>query len=273
MNAMVPHAGTSLVPQNMREAMDMAAMVAKTPFLPRELQNLGGAMFVIEQAMRWNMSVYAVAMETSFISGKPMFSGKLVAAAVQSIGGIVGRLTYDYSGQGDDRTVIVRGTMRGEPAPRGVTVRVCDVKTSNKYWTTQPDQQLAYSGARVWARRHAPEVMLGVSSEEEFEPKVPFHGTTIEGTTEPPSVIPQMIVEDKFEGMAERLLARVAHCETVDALLALAGDIKVVAGRATIAKARPDLDENLTDAFAVRHDELRMADSTSVGNKPMEDAA
>ena len=121
MNAIVPLSspGTSLVPQNMREAMDLATMMAKTPFLGKELQNVGAAMFVIEQAMRWNMSVYAVAMEISFPQGKPMFSGKIVAAAVQSCGVLQGRLTYDYSGAGDDRSVTVTGTMRGETTPRG----------------------------------------------------------------------------------------------------------------------------------------------------------
>jgi hypothetical protein len=36
-------------------------------------------------------------------------------------------------------------------------------------WQTQPDQQLMYHGVRVWARRHTPELMLGVYSPEEFD--------------------------------------------------------------------------------------------------------
>jgi len=119
--------------------------------------------------MRWNMSPFAVAMETSFIQGKPMFSGKIVAAAVQASGVLAGRLSYDYAGKGDDRTVTVRGTIRGEAAPREVVVRLGDAKTSNKVWEKQGDQQLAYHGARVWARRHTPEVMLGVYAPEEFD--------------------------------------------------------------------------------------------------------
>ena len=124
--------------------------------------------------MRWSMSPFAVAMETSFIQGKPMFSGKIVAAAVVSSGAITGRLAYAYEGQGDNRTITVSGTVRGEAEPRTVTVRLADAKTANKVWNTQPDQQLAYHGARVWARRHTPEVMLGVYSEEEYEPATPM---------------------------------------------------------------------------------------------------
>jgi hypothetical protein len=165
---------SALVPRDMREAMELAKMMASTGFLARELQNPGGAMFVMEQAMRWSMSPFAVAMETSFIQGKPMFSGKIVAAAVVSSGAITGRLAYAYEGQGDSRTITVSGTVRGEAEPRTVTVRLGDAKTANKVWNTQPDQQLAYHGARVWARRHTPEVMLGVYSEEEFEPATPM---------------------------------------------------------------------------------------------------
>lgn len=162
-------AGFALVPANMREAMDLANVMAKAGFLARELQTPGGAMFVIEQAMRWNMSPFAVAMETSFIQGKPMFSGKIVAAATVSTGAVAGRLTYTYDGDGENRRVTVTGTLRGEAEPRSISVVVKDARTNNRVWNTQPDQQLAYHGARVWARRHAPEVMLGVWSPEEFD--------------------------------------------------------------------------------------------------------
>jgi hypothetical protein len=162
-------ASHGLVPTNMREAMELAQMMAQAGFLAKELQTPGGALFVIEQAMRWNMSPFAVAMETSFIQGKPMFSGKITAAAAVSSGAVSGRLTYTYSGDGDNRTVLVSGHVRGEPEPSTVSVRLGDAKTNNRMWQTQPDQQLAYHGSRVWARRHTPWVMLGVMSPEEFD--------------------------------------------------------------------------------------------------------
>lgn len=170
MNALTTAAAPpALVPTNMREAMDLAQVMAQAGFLAKELQTPGGAMFVIEQAMRWNMSPFAVAMETSFIQGKPMFSGKIVGAAVVSSGAVIGRLTYSYTGAGDDRTVTVAGQVKGDAEPSTVDVRLRDARTNNRMWQTQPDQQLAYHGARVWARRHTPWVMLGVMSPEEFE--------------------------------------------------------------------------------------------------------
>lgn len=179
LNALTPYTPASnvLVPRTMQDAMEMARMMATTGFLPREIQSAGGAMFVMEQAMRWNMSPFAVATEVSFVSGKPMFSGKIVAAAVQSSGILSGRLRYDYDGEGDNRAVTVSGTLRGEDEVRTVRVRLGDAKTNNAHWKGQPDQMLSYHGARVWARRHAPEVMLGVYSPEEMQeaPQEPRH--------------------------------------------------------------------------------------------------
>ncbi len=64
---------------------------------------------------------------------------------------------------------------------------LADAKTSNSMWTKQPDQQLVYASTRVWARRHAPEVMLGVYAPEEFDQAMPFNGTTLNAEAEAPS--------------------------------------------------------------------------------------
>lgn len=171
MNALTPTqpAGFALVPTNIGDAMRLAEMMAKGKLVPQALQQSpADCLLVIEQATRWGMSPFAVAQEVSVIQGKLMHSGKIVAAAIQSSGILDGRLRYSYTGEGDNLTVTVSGTLRGEAEPRTVDVRVRDVKTGNKVWQSQPAQQLAYHGARVWARRYAPEVMLGVWSPEEM---------------------------------------------------------------------------------------------------------
>lgn len=267
MNALTPisHGSAALVPRSMSEAMQLADMMAKTGFLARELQTPGGALFVVEQAMRWNMSPFAVAMETSFIQGKPMFSGKIVAAAVVSMGATAGRLSYDYSGKGDDRTVIVRGTVRGESEPREVTVRVGDAKTNNKVWNTQPDQQLAYHGARVWARRHTPEVMLGVYSPEEFDessatPLPPASGPTIQGRAEPaPMPVDLVALNSRAEQVtfpsAESWLR---YCRKALDMLESVEAVRewMLAMRPHIEAAPTDAAETLRDAAAARVEAL-----------------
>lgn len=158
-----------LLPNNMNDAVRLADVMSKGRLMPAHFHNQpGDCLMVIEQAMRWGMSPFAVAQSTSVIQGKLMFEGKLVAAAVHASGVMKGRLSYDYEGDGDKRTICVSGTLAGEAVPRTLTVAIKDARTSNKMWQVQPDQQLAYFGARAWARRHVPEVMLGVYSPEEW---------------------------------------------------------------------------------------------------------
>lgn len=178
--------GVGLVPQSMDQAVRLADMMATGRLVPAHLQKSpGDCLMVIEQAMRWGMSPFAVAQATSVIQGKLMFEGKLVAAALHSSGALSTRLSYDYSGEGDKRAVRVSATLAGETEPRFVDVRLVDARTSNSLWTKQPDQQLAYHGARVWARRYAPEVMLGVYAPDEMEQPPVHTGPTIEATAEP----------------------------------------------------------------------------------------
>ena len=164
-----PEAG-SLVPSSMEQAMRLAEVMCKGKLVPQHLQGSpADCLLVIEQASRWGLSPFAVAQSTSVIQGKLMYEGKLVAAVINARGDLADKLRYEYSGTGDKRTIRVVGRLRGEDEPRDVTVELKDARTNNRVWQTQPDQQLMYHGVRVWARRHTPELMLGVWSPDEFD--------------------------------------------------------------------------------------------------------
>ena len=170
--------GTGLVPRNMDEALRLAEFMSRARTVPKHLQDSpGDCLMVVELAMRWGMSPFAVAQGTSVISGKLMIEGKLVAAAVEASGAIVGHIDYAFTGEGDARAITVSATRRGETNPREVIVALKEARTNNEMWKRQPDQQLVYHGVRVWARRWTPAVILGVYSREEM-------GPIIDGTAE-----------------------------------------------------------------------------------------
>jgi hypothetical protein len=182
----------------MDSAMRLAEMMSRGKLVPAHLQaSPGDCLMVIEAAMRWGMSPFAVAQCTSVIQGKLMFEGKLVAAALNASGIMSSRLAYRHTGEGASRAVEVSGILRGETEQRKVVVTLQEAKTNNGMWTKQPDQQLVYAGTRVWARRHAPEVMLGVYAPEEFEHadmparEPPHNGPTLEHEAEPPKPEPK----------------------------------------------------------------------------------
>jgi hypothetical protein len=178
----------ALVPRDMDQAIRLAQAMASAKMVPKHLQDdVGTCLMVVEQAMRWGMSPFAVAQCTSNIGGKLMYEGKLVAAAVQTCGGIVGGFDYRFSGAGDERTITVSAVRNGEKQPRTIAIKMGDVKTSNAMWTKQPDQQLVYSGTRNWARRWTPAALLGVYAPEEFNRATGevFDGTTLDAEAEP----------------------------------------------------------------------------------------
>lgn len=192
MNAIIPASqaqsqSVGLVPQNLDQAMRLAEMMARGKLVPEHLRNPSDALMVVELAMRFGMSPFAVAQATSVIQGKLMLEGKLVSAAVHSSGILSGRLAYVFAGEGATRRITVSGTIRGEAIARTIDVELKDAKTTNGMWVKQPDQQLVYFATRAWARRHVPEVMLGVYSPEEFDapPPPPFKGATLDHRPEP----------------------------------------------------------------------------------------
>lgn len=135
-----------------------------TPFTPEEVAS--NCFRLVEQASRWGMSPFAISDGCSVVHGKLMWEGKIVSAALSSLLGV--RLEYDYSGDGLDRKVVVSGVLPGETKVREVEGTVGDWKT-DQWKGSAFDQRLAYRGAREWARRHAPDAILGVHVRDEFD--------------------------------------------------------------------------------------------------------
>jgi len=124
---------------------------------------------IVNQAFRWGLDPFAIIDCTYVIGGKLGYEGKLVAALVNSRAGLDGRLSATYMGEGANRTVIVTGKFANEPGPRTVDLRLADAQTDNQMWRKDPDQKLWYSGVVKWARRHCPEVVLGVLTDDDLE--------------------------------------------------------------------------------------------------------
>lgn len=152
----------------------VATMMCSSGLAPKHLQGpdkIADCILVVAQALRWKSDPFAVAQHTFVTQGKLGYEGKLIAAMVNSSGKLKENLNYEFSGEGDGRKVVVSGTLKSSDKTREIDGDVGRWKTANKFWKDNPDQMLAYRGAREWARRHMPEVLLGVNSEEEIAPR------------------------------------------------------------------------------------------------------
>lgn len=216
----IQNGNSMLAPSSMEQAIKLAEMMANANLVPTHLQKKpADCLLVIEQASRWKMSPFAVAQCTSVIQGKLMYEGKLVAAVVNANGNLIERLSFDYSGEGENRTVKVSGRFANEKEARAIEVTLKNVKTANTMWQKQPDQQLMYSGTRAWARRHAPELMLGVYSPEEFDQNSIVYITPTEtDANKPKSPFKNASMRNLF---ADNCIKSFNDCKTTDELTQL----------------------------------------------------
>lgn len=178
MNELVKHENTSLVfaPKDFNQAMQFSEMMCKADLLPGHLKNKPADCFrIVSQAIGWGMDPFAVADKTSVISGRMMFEGQLVSAVINSRGNLKKRLNYEWEGDAKNPSSLVltvTGTLQGEDEPR--TIRLTHQQASqinrNGQMQKNPEQQMCYIGARIWARRHMPEIILGVyTPDEDFD--------------------------------------------------------------------------------------------------------
>lgn len=154
----------------------IATLMANESFTPAHLKvngdktaTVANCFRVSAQALRWGFDPFAVADETYVVHNRLGFQGKLVAAVVNARAGLAGRLSYKHSGTGQDRMVTVSGTFAGETEPRTIELSVKQAATDNKMWKSDPDQKLVYSGVIKWARRHCPEVIMGVLTDDDVD--------------------------------------------------------------------------------------------------------
>ena len=161
-------------------------MAQSTVTVPKHLAGKpADCMAIVMQAMQWGMNPYAVAQKTHLVNGVLGYEAQLVNAVISSSSAIQGRFHYEYggdwekiAGQKDGRDELglfirVGAVLRGEAEITwGEPIYLADITTRNSpLWKTAPKQQIAYLAVKYWARLYCPEVILGVYSPDEVEPR------------------------------------------------------------------------------------------------------
>jgi hypothetical protein len=149
-----------------RANLDLARAFADSKMVPDHFKkSIGDCYIAIGLADRYGMDPWTLMQEMYIIQGKPMMSGKLSAAILNN--SLAEPLRPEYSGEGDERTIVLTGRLEGEEKALSVTLKVKDAKTANEQWKKNPDQMLMYAGARMWGRRYAPDILLGIVFDDE----------------------------------------------------------------------------------------------------------
>ena len=145
----------------------MAVSMQAVPLAFRN--NPGLCLAVVFQAVEWRMSPFQVANKAYVVNDRLAFESQLIHAVIEARAPLKGRLRCDYIGEGADLQCKVYGTFIGEDSPHEyVSPKFSAIPTKNSpLWKTDPQQQMFYFASRSWARKWAPDVLLGIYSKEE----------------------------------------------------------------------------------------------------------
>jgi hypothetical protein len=159
---------------NMAQVMEFAKMIAISGVaVPKHLRgNPGACLGVTIQAIEWRMSPYAVANKSYSVNDRLAYEAQLIHAVVLSRAPIEGRPKIEYLGEGAKRRcrVSVKLNDGTDQWVDYTSPEIGQIPTKNSpLWKSDPDQQLFYFSARSLARRHFPDVILGVYAKDEIE--------------------------------------------------------------------------------------------------------
>lgn len=166
-----------LAVQNMAQAMEVAKLMSVSgAAVPAHLRNNPGACLAIGiQGWEWGVNPFAIANKSYVVNDRLAYESALYHAVVLRRAPIQGRLKIEYTGEGMSRKCRVAARLRpGHFGEEGIVDYESPLFSAispknSPLWKNDPDQQLFYFSIRAFARRHFPDVMMGVYTVDELQ--------------------------------------------------------------------------------------------------------
>lgn len=208
----------NIMPASMSELMEFAKLMAISGVaVPKHLRdNPGACLAVCIQASEWQMSGYAVANKSYSVNDRLAYESQLVNAVILQRAPIVGRFGITYSGEGEKRKCKVTAKLRNGDTVEYESPELGKINPKNSpLWKTDPDQQLFFYSSRAMCRRHFPDVILGVYSEDEIGQAPPMRDVTGKAHILPSSnpFRKEALLTDAMESCAAEEEAKPAEAE------------------------------------------------------------
>lgn len=228
-----------LLLQSMGDAMEFAKLmsVAKEGVRKHCRGNAGLCLSICIQAMEWQVNPFALANKSYVVNDQICYEASLFQTIVARRAPIVGRIKMEFAGEKEKRTCRVwaelsdgTSTVEYTSPPFGI------INPKNSpLWKNDPDQQLFYFSSRAFARRHFPDVMMGVYTVDEMMDTEPETVRTVDS-------------RPKSERLAERLIP--------------ATTTAIEHRPETVEPDPTDLNAQHDPAAAYRHDMTQMRDES-----------
>lgn len=190
-----------MVIDSMGQAMELAKLMSLgREAVPKHLRENPGACLAISiQAYEWQINPFSLANKSYVVNDRLCYEASLYQSVVARRAPIVGRIKMEFTGSGDKRVCRVWAELSdGTGIVDYVSPEFGKIQPKNSpLWKNDPDQQLFYSSVRAFARRHFPDVMMGIYTADELIDS-PEMVRQVEATV--------IDARSKTERLAERLL-------------------------------------------------------------------
>lgn len=165
--------GRGLEISSLEDAFEVSKVLAiADAAVPKHLREKPGlCLNVCLMAYSLNMDPFALANKTYVVNDRLCFEAALYHAVVLQRAPIAGRIKSSYDGEGPKRTCRVWAKLSDDDdVVEYVSPPTGNIKPKNSpLWTNDPDQQLFYFSVRSFARRHFPDVMMGIYTVDEMQ--------------------------------------------------------------------------------------------------------
>jgi hypothetical protein len=164
--------GNFAVAQRMGQALAASSLVPDT-----FRNNLPNVMIAMEVASRIGASVFAVMQNMDVIHGRPSFRATFLIATVNASGRFT-PLRFRFEGAKSTDEYGCRAVSKDRESGElceGALITIGLAKAegwatkNGSKWKTMPEQMLMYRAASFWQRVYAPELGLGMSTEESHD--------------------------------------------------------------------------------------------------------
>lgn len=161
-------------PSGLEFAQRAAKLLANSDLVPAHFKGrIDNCVLALEMAQRLNASPLAVMQSLYIVHGRPAWSSQFLIAMVNACGRFQ-PLQFEMDGTGDDygctataRLTDGSDTVRGPKVTLGMAKAEGWFGKAGSKWQTMPELMLRYRSATFFARLYAPDLTLGIQTQDE----------------------------------------------------------------------------------------------------------
>lgn len=153
----------------------VAKMFSSSSLIPDTFKgNIANCTIALEMAHRMGANPMAVMQNLYIVHGKPGWSAQFIIACLNQCGKF-SPIRFRIIGDGDDKTCTAWAkelesgeTLEGPPVSIGMAKKEGWATKSGSKWQTMPDLMLRYRAATFFGRLYAPDLLMGMQSQDEL---------------------------------------------------------------------------------------------------------